>query len=779
MKQKLKNHIITYPTPFNVSYIYSFGFLAGFMLVNQLLTGLILAMFYINSGENAFDSIENIMRNINYGWFLRYLHANGASFFFIILYLHIGKGLYYKSYMYPRHKIWYSGLIIYFLVMATAFLGYVLPWGQMSYWGATVITNLISIVPFIGDMVVEWIWCGYAVNSHTLQRFFVLHYILPFIILALVGVHIVLLHEVGSSNPLNFDKKNEKISFFPYFYIKDFFISIILISCLVIIVCFYSNLFNHADNFIKADELATPHHIVPEWYFLPFYAILRAIADKVLGILLFVASLVIFFFLPVLNSDQNNFYLVFINQTKDLYNKIKGKKINLLVNFKILTFISTIFFGVFLITSTILSFIYCVFSRLYLYIVLSSYLKNHFKYKKRINDNQKINGIYPCVENIFIDLRDDKYNYKFLYKLKQNYEYDKIRSINFINNNFVIFKIFNVIHEIIAFIFLYIEVKYKIDLRRHYLDYFIGVQELIEDFEDVLFPYLCLITYKFSEYIYIKKRKIKKIETYSYDPENNVWGTRFAWAVHYTFNCGIIIYLNKIYPLFVHFFFIILLYFYYFGVDLVINFYLNIIYILKFLMDQYSKTVDQIRILYMILKINTKVLNNIWLYNNNLYYRQLFWLLLIVFVSLGYIGQMSVNGVSIELGQDLTLIYFLIILCLSLPFSCSVILILFIWFIMFIKFKFTLGFFGNLALIKNKQFMDPFSLQMSISFYKPSYEKLYKIQNFKKLTNEEYDLIIKIISCDINVLNLNKIKDIQKYDSELIEDLLFVYPFSI
>jgi ubiquinol-cytochrome c reductase cytochrome b subunit len=213
----IKNHIITYPTPINITYFWSFGFLAGFILINQILTGLFLAMYYMNTIDFAFDSVEFIMRNVNYGWFIRYLHSNGASFFFIILYIHIAKGLYYKSYMYPRQNIWYSGMIIFILVMGTSFLGYVLPWGQMSFWGATVITSLVTVIPFIGENIVNWIWGGYSVGNPTLMRFFVIHYLLPFIILALVMVHLLLLHIPGSSNPLNFDKKNEKNYFFSLF----------------------------------------------------------------------------------------------------------------------------------------------------------------------------------------------------------------------------------------------------------------------------------------------------------------------------------------------------------------------------------------------------------------------------------------------------------------------------------------------------------------------------------------------------------------------------------
>lgn len=319
----MKNHIVTYPTPYNITYFWSFGFLAGFVLFNQILTGLFLAMYYMNTIDNAFDSVEFIMRNVNYGWFIRYLHSNGASFFFIVLYLHIGKGLYYKSYLYPRQNIWYSGMLIFILVMGTSFLGYVLPWGQMSFWGATVITSLVTVIPFIGENIVNWVWGGYSVGNPTLMRFFVIHYLLPFIILALVMIHLLLLHIPGSSNPLNFDKKNEKITFFPYFYIKDFFSLILLLIFFIYIISYMPNLFNHADNYIKANPMSTPKHIVPEWYFLPFYAILRAISDKSIGIILFVISLAIFFVLPFLNYYSINILnlkIINFKFNKNIYN---------------------------------------------------------------------------------------------------------------------------------------------------------------------------------------------------------------------------------------------------------------------------------------------------------------------------------------------------------------------------------------------------------------------------------------------------------------------------
>jgi quinol-cytochrome oxidoreductase complex cytochrome b subunit len=457
MLNNFKNHIVTYPTPYNITYFWSFGFLAGFVLFNQILTGLFLAMYYMNTTDNAFDSVEFIMRNVNYGWFIRYLHSNGASFFFIILYLHIGKALYYKSYMYPRQNIWYSGMIIFILVMGTSFLGYVLPWGQMSFWGATVITSLVTVIPFIGENIVNWVWGGYSVGNPTLMRFFVIHYLLPFIILAFVMIHLILLHIPGSSNPLSFDKKNEKISFFPSFYFKDFFSLILLLIFFIYIVCYMPNLFNHADNYIKANPMSTPSHIVPEWYFLPFYAVLRAISDKSIGIILFAISLGIFFLLPSLNKP------------------IKFNMIN------------------------ILSF---------------------------LNKNEL------C------------FNIIHFYELKKSIIFNKLFSNS-------------------KFLYIYCNI----------------------------------------EYTYLK--------------------------------------LNKE------------------------------IYVL-------------------------------WFYSNTLLYRQIFWILVVVFISLGYIGQLEVNTVTIELGQDFTLLYFLIILMLSLSDRIFLIIFFCIVFLMYFLGLFFSGFFFNIEIPASK-----------------------------------------------------------------------------
>ena len=225
----VSNHIIDYPTPVNLNYFYGFGSLAGIMLVIQILTGIFLAMHYTPHIDFAFNSVEHIMRDVNYGYLIRYIHANGASFFFLVVYIHIFRGLYYGSYITPREKVWCSGVIIFILMMATAFMGYVLPWGQMSFWGATVITNLFSAIPLIGKSIVDWLWGGFAVDNPTLNRFFSLHFTLPFVIVGLVLIHIILLHEIGSNNPLGLNLKTENIPFYPFFYTKDLFGLIVLL----------------------------------------------------------------------------------------------------------------------------------------------------------------------------------------------------------------------------------------------------------------------------------------------------------------------------------------------------------------------------------------------------------------------------------------------------------------------------------------------------------------------------------------------------------------------
>ena len=298
------SHIINYPTPVNLNYMWSFGSTAGICLVIQIVTGIFLAMHYTPHIEYAFSSVEHIMRDVNNGWLIRYLHANGASMFFIVTYSHIFRGLYYGSYMNPRGPLWSSGVIIFLLMMATGFMGYVLPWGQMSFWGATVITNLFSAIPVVGGAIVEWLWGGFSVDNATLNRFFSLHYLMPFVIAGLVIVHLSLLHTTGSNNPLGINKNVDTVSFYPYFYVKDLLAFFVLLSMFSFFVFFYPNTLGHADNYIPANPLVTPAHIVPEWYFLPFYAILRSIPDKLGGVVAMVAAILILLLLPVINTSE-------------------------------------------------------------------------------------------------------------------------------------------------------------------------------------------------------------------------------------------------------------------------------------------------------------------------------------------------------------------------------------------------------------------------------------------------------------------------------------------
>ena len=299
----IDSHIIDYPTPINLNYLWSFGSAAGIVLVIQILTGVFLAMHYTPNVELAFKSVEHIMRDVNNGWLLRYIHANGASMFFIVVYCHIFRGLYYGSYMYPRARLWMSGVIIFLLMMATAFMGYVLPWGQMSFWGATVITNLFSAIPVIGGSIVEWLWGGFSVNNATLNRFLSLHYLMPFLIAGLTLLHLSLLHKDGSNNPLGINTNIETISFYPYFYVKDLFAFFILVFIFSAFVFFMPNTLGHPDNYILANPLVTPAHIVPEWYFLPFYAILRSIPNKLGGVVAMVGAILILLLLPFINTS--------------------------------------------------------------------------------------------------------------------------------------------------------------------------------------------------------------------------------------------------------------------------------------------------------------------------------------------------------------------------------------------------------------------------------------------------------------------------------------------
>ena len=297
---------VAYPTPRNLNYWWTFGGILSFMLGVQIITGVVLAMHYTPHADLAFKSVETIMRDVNYGWLLRYLHATGASMFFIAVYIHIFRGMYYGSYKEPREVLWILGVIIYLLMMATGFLGYTLRWGQMSFWGATVITNFFSAFPGIGEPLVTWLWGGYGVGSPTLNRFFSLHYLLPFVIAGVVILHVWALHVAGQNNPTGIDPKSDKdtVPFTPYATVKDGF----MIVCFCILFAWFAfylpNYLGHADNYVPANPAVTPAHIVPEWYYLPFYAILRAIPNKLLGVLALFGSIGILAFLPWLDTSK-------------------------------------------------------------------------------------------------------------------------------------------------------------------------------------------------------------------------------------------------------------------------------------------------------------------------------------------------------------------------------------------------------------------------------------------------------------------------------------------
>ena len=320
----LKEALVDHPTPRNLNYWWNFGSLAGITLVIMIVSGLLLSMHYVAHVDLAFDSVEHIMRDVNYGWLLRYIHSVGASMFFLIVYIHISRGLYYGSYKSPREVLWWLGIIIFFLMIIAAFLGYTLPWGQMSFWGATVITNLFSAIPLIGDNIVTWLWGGFSIDNPTLNRFYSLHFLIPFIIVGVVFLHIVALHKFGSNNPTGIDLtlKQEKIPFHPYYTVKDFFGYGVFFIIFGIFVFFLPNLLGHPENYIPADPFVTPEHIIPEWYFLPFYAILRAIPFKLLGVLAMLGSILILFVLPWLDTCKvrscrfrpiyKQFYWIFI-----------------------------------------------------------------------------------------------------------------------------------------------------------------------------------------------------------------------------------------------------------------------------------------------------------------------------------------------------------------------------------------------------------------------------------------------------------------------------------
>jgi len=302
----MHSSFIVFPNPRNLNYWWTFGGILSFMLVSQIITGVVLAMHYTPDSALAFDSVEHIMRDVNYGWLLRYWHATGASMYFFAIYIHIFRGMYYGSYKAPREVLWLLGFIIYLLSMATAFMGYVLPWGQMSFWGATVITSLFSAIPVVGDAITTWLWGGYSVDNATLNRFFSLHYLLPFMIAGVVVLHIWALHVPGSNNPAGIEKKTDKdtLSFHPYFTAKDGF----AIACFLVFYAWFAfyipNYLGHADNYIEANPLKTPPHIVPEWYYLPFYAILRSIPSKLGGFLAMFGAVLILAALPWLDTSK-------------------------------------------------------------------------------------------------------------------------------------------------------------------------------------------------------------------------------------------------------------------------------------------------------------------------------------------------------------------------------------------------------------------------------------------------------------------------------------------
>jgi ubiquinol-cytochrome c reductase cytochrome b subunit len=299
----IDSHIIHYPAPLCLTYAWSFGSLAGLSLVIQIVSGLLLSIHYTANINLAFYSIEYIMRDVNNGWLIRYTHANGASMFFMVVYAHICRGLYYGSYMAPRQALWCSGVVLFLLLMGAAFTGYVLPWGQMSFWGATVITSMVTILPG-GQAIVEWLWGGYTIKDPTLRRFYTLHFLLPFLIAGFTMLHLILLHQVGSTSPIGSDTGVDDIPFYPYFVLKDLFAFTVYLLIFATFVFYFPNFLNHPDNCIPADPFETPKHVVPEWYFLPFYAILRSIPHKTGGILCMFGSIVVLFLIPFINTSM-------------------------------------------------------------------------------------------------------------------------------------------------------------------------------------------------------------------------------------------------------------------------------------------------------------------------------------------------------------------------------------------------------------------------------------------------------------------------------------------
>nr|BAN08432.1 cytochrome b [Hynobius lichenatus] len=312
----INGSFVDLPTPSNLSSLWNFGSLLGICLIAQIITGLFLAMHYTADTSSAFSSVAHICRDVNYGWLVRNTHANGASFFFICIYMHIGRGLYYGSYMYK--ETWNIGVILLFLVMATAFVGYVLPWGQMSFWGATVITNLLSAIPYMGDSLVQWIWGGFSVDKATLTRFFAFHFLFPFLIAGTSIIHLLFLHETGSNNPTGIYSNMDKVPFHPYFSYKDALGFLIMLTALLILSLLSPNLLGDPDNFTPANPLVTPPHIQPEWYFLFAYAILRSIPNKLGGVLALLASIVILMLIPMIHTSKQR-SLTFRPMTQTLF----------------------------------------------------------------------------------------------------------------------------------------------------------------------------------------------------------------------------------------------------------------------------------------------------------------------------------------------------------------------------------------------------------------------------------------------------------------------------
>jgi ubiquinol-cytochrome c reductase cytochrome b/c1 subunit len=306
LPRMLHDNISAFPTPRNLNYWYTFGGILTFCLVTQILTGIVLAMHYTADAGLAFASVEHIMRNVNYGWLIRYIHAVGASMFFLAVYVHMFRGLYYGSYKAPREILWILGVVIYLLMVITAFMGYVLPWGQMSFWGATVITNLFSVIPVVGTTITEWLWGGFAVDNATLKRFFSLHYLMPFMIFGVVILHIWSLHVTGNNNPVGVSVKDKQdtVPFAPYYTVKDALSLVCFLILFAWFIFFNPNILGHTDNYIMADPLVTPAHIVPEWYLLPFYAILRAIPSKLGGVLVMGAAIAVLFIVPWLDTSK-------------------------------------------------------------------------------------------------------------------------------------------------------------------------------------------------------------------------------------------------------------------------------------------------------------------------------------------------------------------------------------------------------------------------------------------------------------------------------------------